>query len=116
MALLLGGEGLSKGQPAPDPLEPLPGAKPLVSYHAEVHVSGVIAQRSGVTAAGASGMAVGGNVGGDVISRNRYLRLQGIRSGGKLVSVELEQLYITLRATRQRTYLYPHPLFSKGYS
>ncbi len=51
-----------------------------------------------------------------VISRNRYLRLQGIRSGGKLVSVELEQLYITLRATRQRTYLYPHPLFSKGYS
>lgn len=38
-----------------------------------------------------------------VIARNRYLRLQGIRSGGKLVSIELEQIYITLRATRQRT-------------
>ncbi|MCP4543647.1 MAG: SUMF1/EgtB/PvdO family nonheme iron enzyme [Chloroflexi bacterium] len=38
-----------------------------------------------------------------IISRNRYLRLQGIRSGGKLVHIELEQIYITLRATRQRT-------------
>ncbi len=66
MALLLGSEGLSKGQPAPDPLEPLPGAKPLVSYHAEVHGSGVIAQGSGVTAAGDGGVAVGGNVGGDI--------------------------------------------------
>jgi formylglycine-generating enzyme required for sulfatase activity/energy-coupling factor transporter ATP-binding protein EcfA2 len=38
-----------------------------------------------------------------VISRNRYLRLQGIRSGGRLVHIELEQIYVTLRATRQRT-------------
>ena len=38
-----------------------------------------------------------------VISRNRYLQLQGIRSGGKLVHIELEQIYVTLRATRQRT-------------
>jgi formylglycine-generating enzyme required for sulfatase activity/energy-coupling factor transporter ATP-binding protein EcfA2 len=38
-----------------------------------------------------------------VISRNRYLRLQGIRSGGKLVHIELEEIYVTLRATRQRT-------------
>lgn len=38
-----------------------------------------------------------------VISRNRYLQLQGIRSGGKLVSIELDQIYITLRATRERT-------------
>ncbi|MFN8457356.1 MAG: SUMF1/EgtB/PvdO family nonheme iron enzyme [Anaerolineae bacterium] len=37
-----------------------------------------------------------------VISRNRYLQLQGIRSGGKLVSIELDQIYVTLRATRQR--------------
>jgi formylglycine-generating enzyme required for sulfatase activity/energy-coupling factor transporter ATP-binding protein EcfA2 len=35
-----------------------------------------------------------------VISRNRYLRLQGIRSGGKLVHIELEEIYVTLRATR----------------
>jgi formylglycine-generating enzyme required for sulfatase activity len=38
-----------------------------------------------------------------VISRNRYLQLQGIRSGGRLVHIELEQIYVTLRATRQRT-------------
>ncbi|WP_371830519.1 hypothetical protein, partial [Candidatus Entotheonella palauensis] len=35
-----------------------------------------------------------------VISRNRYLQLQGIRSGGQLVNIELEQIYITLKATR----------------
>lgn len=38
-----------------------------------------------------------------IISRNRYLQLQGIRSGGKLVNIELEHIYITLRATRTRT-------------
>jgi formylglycine-generating enzyme required for sulfatase activity/energy-coupling factor transporter ATP-binding protein EcfA2 len=38
-----------------------------------------------------------------IISRNRYLRLQGIRSGGKLVHIELEEIYVTLRATRTRT-------------
>jgi len=37
-----------------------------------------------------------------VISRNRYLQLQGIRSGGKLVHIELDQIYVTLRATRRR--------------
>ena len=38
-----------------------------------------------------------------VISRNRYLQLQGIRSGGRLVNIELEHIYITLKATRTRT-------------
>ncbi len=38
-----------------------------------------------------------------LISCNRYLQLQGIRSGGKLVNIELEQIYITLRASRTRT-------------
>ena len=38
-----------------------------------------------------------------IIARNRYLQLQGIRSGGRLVSIELEQIYITLRATQERT-------------
>ncbi len=37
-----------------------------------------------------------------IISRNRYLQLQGIRSGGRLVNIELDQIYITLRATQQR--------------
>ncbi|MGB4868578.1 MAG: NACHT domain-containing protein, partial [Candidatus Promineifilaceae bacterium] len=38
-----------------------------------------------------------------VIAHNRYLQLQGVRSGGRLVHIELEQIYITLRATQQRT-------------
>lgn len=37
-----------------------------------------------------------------LISQNRYLQLQGIRSGGKLVNIELNDIYITLRATRER--------------
>ena len=37
-----------------------------------------------------------------VISRNRYLKLQGIRSGGRLVHIELDRIYITLRSTQQR--------------
>lgn len=38
-----------------------------------------------------------------IIAHNRYLQLQGIRSGGKLVNIELEQIYITLRTTQQRS-------------
>ncbi len=38
-----------------------------------------------------------------VISRTRYLQLQGIRSGGKLVNIELESIYITLKAIRTRS-------------
>jgi formylglycine-generating enzyme required for sulfatase activity/energy-coupling factor transporter ATP-binding protein EcfA2 len=38
-----------------------------------------------------------------LIAHNRYLQLQGIRSGGRLVHIELEQIYITLRVTLQRT-------------
>jgi formylglycine-generating enzyme required for sulfatase activity/energy-coupling factor transporter ATP-binding protein EcfA2 len=38
-----------------------------------------------------------------LISQNRYLQLQGIRSGGKLVNIELDRIYITLRTTRQRS-------------
>ncbi len=32
-----------------------------------------------------------------VIQHNRYLRLQGIRSGGRNVHIELDQIYVTLR-------------------
>ncbi len=38
-----------------------------------------------------------------VIAHNRYLQLQGIRSGGRLVNIELDQIYITLRATARAT-------------
>ncbi|HID48293.1 MAG TPA: hypothetical protein EYP40_01560 [Chromatiales bacterium] len=37
-----------------------------------------------------------------VIAHNRYLQLQGVHSGGRLVHIELEQIYVTLRATQQR--------------
>jgi hypothetical protein len=36
-----------------------------------------------------------------LIAQNRYLQLQGIRSGGKLVNIELDRIYVTLRTTRQ---------------
>ena len=36
-----------------------------------------------------------------IIAHNRYLQLQGIRSGGKLVNIELEQIYITLKASQR---------------
>ncbi|NCA69346.1 MAG: NACHT domain-containing protein [Sphingobacteriia bacterium] len=35
-----------------------------------------------------------------LISQNRYLQLQGIRSGGRIVNIELDRIYITLRTTR----------------
>lgn len=37
-----------------------------------------------------------------VISQNRYLQLQGIRSGGKLVHIELDHIYIRLRTAQER--------------
>ena len=38
-----------------------------------------------------------------IVAHNRYLQLQGIRSGGKLVNIELEQIYVRLRTSQQRT-------------
>ena len=38
-----------------------------------------------------------------LIAHNRYLRLQGLRSGGRLINIELEHIYITLRARQRRT-------------
>ncbi len=38
-----------------------------------------------------------------VISNNRYLELRGIYSGGRVVNIQLEQIYITLRATSRST-------------
>ncbi len=66
VALLLGGRGLSKGEPAPDPLE-----TPVVeaiqrAYQARVVGSGAIAQGHKAVAAGAGGIAIGGNVQGGV--------------------------------------------------
>ncbi|MDY6877976.1 MAG: SUMF1/EgtB/PvdO family nonheme iron enzyme [Chloroflexota bacterium] len=38
-----------------------------------------------------------------VVEANRRLRLQGIRSAGRLVSIGLEEVYVTLTATERRT-------------
>ena len=38
-----------------------------------------------------------------VVEANRCLRLQGIRSAGQLVSIHLEEIYVTLTATARRT-------------
>jgi hypothetical protein len=99
---------------------------------AKLSGSGAIAQGEGAVVAGREGVAVGGHVvvakdGATVvisespipmtevdrrsalgrylrhiISRNRYLQLQGIRSSGKVVHIELDQIYIRLRTTQQR--------------
>jgi hypothetical protein len=49
IALLLGGKGLSKGQPAPDPLEPLAGARDEArdEQHVQIATGSYIAQASG---------------------------------------------------------------------
>jgi len=84
VALLLGGQGLSKGQPAPDPLEPLPEAAPPVSYRAEVRGSGAVAQGPGAVAAGAGGVAVGGDVGGSIVTGNDNTVMSSSGSEGTL--------------------------------
>ncbi len=67
VALLLGGKGLSKGQPAPDPLETLIATTPRPVYQATLMGNGAIAQGEGAVAAGAGGVAIGGSVQGSVI-------------------------------------------------
>lgn len=58
VALLLGGEGLAKGQRPPDPLAlPASGA---VSYRAKLRGGGAIAQGDGATALGKNAILIGG--------------------------------------------------------
>lgn len=81
VALLLGGKGLSKGQPAPDPLLPLPATTP-VSQQATNSGSGAIAQGSGAVAAGERGIAVGGNVTDATLITGDNNRVQRVNTGG----------------------------------
>ncbi|WP_288130720.1 caspase family protein, partial [Accumulibacter sp.] len=71
VALVLGGDGLGKGQAAPDPLAPLP---PTVSWQASVSGSGAVAQAGGI-ALGEGATQVGGDctiVSGTQIVNNYY--------------------------------------------
>jgi hypothetical protein len=47
VALLLGGKGLSKGQPAPDPLKLPVEAKPRADQSTQIAIGNYIAQASG---------------------------------------------------------------------
>lgn len=64
VALVLGGDGLAKGQAAPDPLLPLPATR--VSQKAKLRGSGAIAQGDGATAVGRNAVVIGGNNAGKV--------------------------------------------------
>ncbi|MBL8425264.1 MAG: SUMF1/EgtB/PvdO family nonheme iron enzyme [Candidatus Accumulibacter phosphatis] len=64
VALLLGGDGLGKGQAAPDPLAPLP---PVASWQATVSGSGAAAQAGG-NALGERANQVGGDNSGTIVS------------------------------------------------
>ena len=86
--------------------------------------SGAIAFNGGI-AAGQSGVAVGGNVGAiymsgatpaktvdlhqalrryldNIIDTHQHLKLAGIRSGGQALSVDLEKVYVSLKALDKR--------------
>ncbi len=66
IALLLGGQGISKGQPAPDPLAaPPPRSEAVIINNSG---SGAVAYGRGAVAAGQGGIAIGGNVSGSVIN------------------------------------------------
>lgn len=80
VALLLGGKGLSKGQPAPDPL--LPPATTPMSQQATNTGSGAIALGPGAVAAGERGIAVGGNVTGATLITGDNNRVQRVNTGG----------------------------------
>jgi hypothetical protein len=67
IALLLGGKGLSKGQLAPDPLETPAIEAVQRGYQARLVGNGAIAQGHRAVAAGAGGVAIGGDVQGGVI-------------------------------------------------
>jgi uncharacterized caspase-like protein len=71
IALLLGGKGLGKGEPAPDPLAPLAAVPSHPTYHATVTGSGSIAQGPRATSAGEGGTAISGDMHGDIIIGDR---------------------------------------------
>jgi len=80
VALLLGGKGLSKGQPAPDPLTP-PAAAP-VTQSATNTGSGAIAQGPGAVAAGERGVASGRDITDSTIVTGDGNQVERVHTGG----------------------------------
>ncbi|MFZ6029445.1 MAG: caspase family protein [Chloroflexota bacterium] len=80
VALLLGGRGIRKGQPAPDPLADLedePAAPVDASYRATLAGNGVIVQGNNNTTVGAGGVLVKGSIGGDVVTGKKITQTAG---------------------------------------
>jgi hypothetical protein len=75
VALLLGGDGLGKGQVAPDPLLPLPSTR--ISFKAKLRGDGAIAQGDGATAQGKKAVFIGGN---KVVNTGRMVSI--VRNSG----------------------------------
>ncbi|TMQ78885.1 SUMF1/EgtB/PvdO family nonheme iron enzyme [Candidatus Accumulibacter phosphatis] len=101
VALVLGGEGLGKGQAAPDPLAPLP---PAVSWQASVSGSGAVAQAGG-TALGKGAIQVRRDNRGTVVSGTQIVNHYYRAVGGSAPSKEdiARQVAGYLRWLQERT-------------
>ncbi|UCF94732.1 MAG: caspase family protein, partial [Desulfobacterales bacterium] len=131
VALLLGGKGLPEGQSAPDPFSlfeqreqtvsgdqinigkmsggvVMPGTKVNGDFHQAGRDIRIGDQYKFIYSEKPASIALDEPTAlvrylDHIIESNRRLQLQGIRSAGQLVSIELEQVYITLTATERRT-------------
>ena len=84
VALVLGGDGLAKGQAAPDPLAPLP---PAASWQASVSGSGAVAQEGG-NALGERAVQIGGDNSGTIVSGTQIVKHYYQAAGGSAPSRE----------------------------
>ena len=79
VALVLGGEGVSKGQPLPDPLKPPPATGPTIHTGGGAYVSG------SVTAGGDANLGAT-TIGGDQIKGSKYVMSGDFR--GAVLNIE----------------------------
>jgi len=88
VALVLGGDGLAKGQAAPDPLAPLP---PAASWQASVSGSGAVAQEGG-NALGERAVQIGGDNSGTIVSGTQIVKHYYQAAGGSEAHVALNEV------------------------
>jgi hypothetical protein len=104
VALVLGGDGLGKGQAAPDPLVPLAPLPPAVSWQASVSGSGAVAQAGG-NALGERATQVGGDNSGTIVSGTQIVNHYYQAAGGSAPSRDeiARQVAGYLRWLQERT-------------